>query len=144
MFKLPNIIYWFYENLVPSVSTFEFKLNLILPWKFVSLCSRGKQSNFLFRYQMRISSNQHQIICFFGKRKRANILWQKCHHGKILQTWRKKTVRLGSDVDQSQPWPLSPGQLLLLVASYCTLSPNSKYSSYISLLLRIWIRKKFF
>ena len=142
------IFHWLYENL-GHVWAFEctkcnFALNFISPWKFVSLCSRGRQSNFLFRYKMRISFNQHQIICFFGKRYCKFLMtkmppWQniagiikKRLSGWVLM-WTSHSTDTSILVNCFSWW------LLTVLSS--TLSP--KTIPFFCLLLRIWIRQQF-
>ena len=57
-----NVVY----DYVWTFECINSTLNFILTWKFVSLCSTRKQSNFLFQYNMKISSDQN---LFSGERK---------------------------------------------------------------------------
>ena len=68
--------HWFYEYLVASVWTFKFCIEFHFAMEICQpfFPEGSKQSNFLFQYNTRISSNQNQIS-FFSSSDERKIVW---------------------------------------------------------------------
>ena len=95
--------HWFYEYLVASVWTFKFCIEFHFAMEICQpfFPEGSKQSNFLFQYNTRISSNQNQISFFFLLMK-----------GK-LSGWVPMWTQL-------RYWHLNLGGYLQYLVAYCT------------------------